>query len=60
MEWIPVITVVGIGVLFFGGKKFAPKIIGQGKAGANAWIDEAKKAYDEVKSEEKINGEERG
>ena len=38
MEWIPVIVIAGVAVLFFGGKKFAPKIIGQGKEGANAWM----------------------
>ena len=58
MEWIPVIVVVGAAVLFFGGKKFAPKIVGQGKEGANAWMEEAKKAFDETKNEENMNGEE--
>ena len=58
MEWIPVIVIVGAAVLFFGGKKFAPKIIGQGKEGANAWMTEAKNAFDNAKKEEEVNGEE--
>ena len=58
MEWIPVVAVIGIAVLFFGGKKVAPKIIGQGKEGADAWMKEAKNAFDNAKKEEEVNGEE--
>ena len=57
MEWIPVVVIVGIAVLFFGGKKFAPKIIGQGKEGANAWMNEAKSAFNDAKKEEDVDGE---
>ncbi len=58
MEWIPVIAVIGIAVLLFGGKRFAPKIINQGKEGADAWLKETKKAFDNAKKEDEVNGEE--
>lgn len=57
MEWIPVIVIAGVAVLFFGGKKFAPKIIGQGKEGANAWMTEAKNAFNSAKNEDEVDGE---
>ena len=52
MEWIPVVIVIGVGVLLFGGKKFAPKIMTSGKSGVDAWKDEISKVTKKAKLKE--------
>lgn len=56
MEILPLLLLVGIAVLFFFGKTFAPKIMGKGDEGANAWKEEAAKRF--MKKHEANNADE--